>query len=139
MPSFSERRRCPPRRRANRPYYHDNDRSPEALCNHRAAADVARRCNARRLDHDVHPDRPRLTNGARDYTPVARTITITTVPLLVREQEHLLPFLKADFAKGGVLDGKEVYAFSPSSVTVIEGDTIHFVFINPEDDVHSFV
>lgn len=84
-------------------------------------------------------DRARLTNGARDYTPVARTITITTVPLLVREQEHLLPFLKADFAKGGLLNGKEVYAFSPSSVTVIEGDTIHFVFINPEDDVHSFV
>lgn len=56
----------------------------------------------------------------------------------MREQEHLLPFLEADFAKGGLLNGKEVYAFSPSSVTVIEGDTIHFVFINPEDDVHSF-
>ena len=51
----------------------------------------------------------------------------------------MLPFLKADFAAGGVLDGKEVYAFSPSTVTVAEGDTIHFTLINPEDDVHSFV
>jgi len=73
------------------------------------------------------------------YTPHTRTITITTVPMLVREQQHLFPFLTKDFARGGVLDGKEVYAFSPSTITVVEGDTIHFVFINPEDDVHSFV
>lgn len=84
-------------------------------------------------------DHAQPTSTARTYTPVARTITITTVPLLVKEQQNLLPFLKNDFAKGGVLDNKEVYAFSPSIVTVIEGDTIHFVFINPEDDVHSFV
>jgi len=61
------------------------------------------------------------------------------VPLLVKEQQSVLPFLKEDFAKGGVLDGKEVYAFSPSTLTVVEGDTIHFTFINPEDDDHSFV
>ncbi len=84
-------------------------------------------------------DRGRLTTSERTYTPVVRTITITTVPLLVKEQQNVLPFLKRDFANGGVLDGKEVYAFSPSTVTVFEGDTIHFVFINPEDDVHSFV
>ncbi|HKT08711.1 MAG TPA: cupredoxin domain-containing protein [Gemmatimonadaceae bacterium] len=76
---------------------------------------------------------------ARSYTPRTRTITITTVPLLVREQQHVFPFLTQDFAKGGALDGKEVYAFSPSTITVVEGDTIHFVFINPEDDIHSFV
>jgi plastocyanin len=57
----------------------------------------------------------------------------------VKEQQTVLPFLKADFAKGGVLDGKEVYGFSPSTLTVVEGDTIHFTFINPEDDQHSFV
>jgi len=73
------------------------------------------------------------------YTPRTREVTITTVPLLVKEEQGMLPFLKQDFAKGGVLDGKEVYAFSPSTVTVVEGDTIHFTFINPEDDAHSFV
>ncbi len=73
------------------------------------------------------------------YKPRTRTITITTVPLLVKEQTSLFPFLKQDFASGGVLDGKEVYAFSPSTITVAEGDTIQFTFINPEDDVHSFV
>ncbi|HXC26025.1 MAG TPA: hypothetical protein VNU46_08925 [Gemmatimonadaceae bacterium] len=71
--------------------------------------------------------------------PRERNITITTVPLLVKEEQGVLPFLKTDFAKGGVLEGKEVYAFSPSTVTVVEGDTIHFTLINPEDDVHSFV
>lgn len=76
---------------------------------------------------------------ARQYRPTARAITITTVPMLVKEEQKVLPFLKEDFAKGGVLDGKEVYAFSPSSVTVVEGDTIHFTLINPEDDVHSFI
>jgi plastocyanin len=75
----------------------------------------------------------------RSYVPHARAVTITTVPLLVKEQQRALPFLAEDFAKGGVLEGKEVYAFSPSTVTVVEGDTIHFTFINPEDDVHSFV
>ena len=73
------------------------------------------------------------------YVPRRRPIVVTTVPLLVKEQQSVLPFLKEDFAKGGVLDGKEVYAFSPSTVTVVEGDTIEFTFINPEDDVHSFV
>ena len=28
---------------------------------------------------------------------------------------------------------------SPSSITVVEGDTIRFTLINPEDDDHSFV
>ncbi len=64
---------------------------------------------------------------------------MTTVPLLVQEQQQLFPFLKPAFAKGGVLDGKEVYAFEPSTLVAVQGDTIHFTFINPEDDVHSFV
>jgi plastocyanin len=81
----------------------------------------------------------RASDQSSRYVPRARDITITTVPLLVKEQQKVLPFLADDFAKGGVLEGKEVYAFSPSTVTVIEGDTIHFTLINPEDDVHSFV
>ena len=52
------------------------------------------------------------------YRPRGRVITITTVPLLVKEEQSVLPFLREDFAKGGVLDGKEVYAFSPSTITV---------------------
>lgn len=79
--------------------------------------------------------------GARRaaYVPRTRSITVTTVPLLVREERSVLPFLEEDFKPGGVLDGKEVYAFSPSTLTVVEGDTIRFTLINAEDDVHSFV
>lgn len=73
------------------------------------------------------------------YVPRARTITITTVPLLVRESQAVYPFLKPDFAPGGVLHGKEVYAFSPSTITVVQGDTLRLHFVNPEDDVHTFV
>jgi plastocyanin len=73
------------------------------------------------------------------FSPRTREITVTTVPLLVKEQQSVLPFLKQDFAKGGVLEGKEVYAFSPSTIVVSEGDTIRFTLINPEDDNHSFV
>ena len=83
-----------------------------------------------------------VTSGRRAHTahpPTTREIVITTVPLLVREETTVLPFLKEDFAKGGVLDGKEVYGFSPSTITVVEGDTINFTFFNPEDDEHSFV
>jgi plastocyanin len=73
------------------------------------------------------------------YHPRTRALTVTTVPLLVKEMRGVLPFLAGDFAKGGVLDGKEVYAFSPSTLTVVEGDTLRLTLINPEDDVHSFV
>jgi plastocyanin len=83
--------------------------------------------------------RPAPAGGARVYTPRTRQITVTTVPLLVKEQQTLFPFLKSAFAKGGVLDGKEVYAFSPSTITVVEGDTVQLTLINPEDDEHSFV
>ena len=73
------------------------------------------------------------------YTPQARYVTVTTVALMVKEDAGVLPFLKQDFAKGGVLDGKEVYGFEPSTITVVAGDTIHFHFVNPEDDEHNFV
>ena len=83
--------------------------------------------------------RPARPAAARAYAPRTVRLTVTTVPLLVKEQRAVFPFLAPAFAKGGVLDGKEVYAFSPSTLTVVEGDTIRFTFINPEDDVHSFV
>jgi plastocyanin len=83
--------------------------------------------------------RPAPTARSVVYTPRGRDITVTTVPLLVKEAKGVYPFLTPAFAKGGVLDGKEVYGFSPSTITVMEGDTIHFTFINPEDDLHSFV
>jgi plastocyanin len=81
---------------------------------------------------------PAARPAAIRYTPRTRELTVTTVPLLVKESRTAYPFLAADFARGGVLEGKEVYAFSPSTLTVVEGDTVHFTFINPEDDEHWF-
>jgi plastocyanin len=85
------------------------------------------------------------TVGCRDVRgptvsrPQRRDFTITTVPLLSRELVPTYPFLKRDFAAGGVLDGKEVYAFIPGTITVVAGDTLHLTFLNPEDDAHAFV
>jgi plastocyanin len=76
---------------------------------------------------------------ATAYVPRTRAVTITTVPLLVKEQQRIFPFLARDFAAGGVLSGKEVYAFVPSTLVVYEGDTLRLTFVNPEDDEHSFV
>jgi plastocyanin len=75
----------------------------------------------------------------RRYVPQARYFTVTAVPLLVPEMQAIYPFLKQDFAEEGVLDDKAVYAFVPGSFTVIEGDTIHFTFVNPELEVHTFM
>jgi hypothetical protein len=73
------------------------------------------------------------------YRPRTRELTVTTVPLLTKEVQSTYSFLARDFGRGGVLEGKEVYTFVPSSLTVVQGDTIHFTLINPEDDPHSFV
>jgi hypothetical protein len=73
------------------------------------------------------------------HRPQMRDFTITTVPLLTKEMQRIYGFLTKDFAPGGVLEGKEVYAFEPSSITVYEGDTLALTFVNPEDDPHSFV
>jgi uncharacterized membrane protein YphA (DoxX/SURF4 family)/plastocyanin len=81
----------------------------------------------------------RGTITSATYVPRTRKITIATVPLLVKEEQDVYPFLQGAFAKGGVLQGKEVYAFSPSTITVVEGDTLRLTLINPEDDQHSFV
>lgn len=82
--------------------------------------------------------RSQPTHARASYVPRRRTVVITTVPLLVKEQSKVLPFLAKDFAAGGVLDGKEVYAFSPSTITVVAGDTLALTLMNPEDDDHAF-
>jgi plastocyanin len=86
-----------------------------------------------------------LVSGCRGAAPSPaprpgrRDITITTVPFLSRELVTTYPFLQRDFAAGGVLDGKEVYAFIPGTITVMVGDTLHLTLLNPEDDAHAFV
>jgi plastocyanin len=73
-----------------------------------------------------------------DYTPQTRTVSLTVAPLLVHEQEGTFDFLKEAFAKHGTLDGKEVWSFAPSTITVYQGDTVNVTFTNPGDDPHTF-
>ncbi|HEX7104076.1 MAG TPA: cupredoxin domain-containing protein [Nitrolancea sp.] len=71
------------------------------------------------------------------YTPQTRSYTITAVPVLVHEMQGTLDYLQKDFAPGGVLDGKEVYGFMPSTLTVYQGDTVNLTLVNPADDPHT--
>ncbi|GLV53356.1 hypothetical protein KDH_02110 [Dictyobacter sp. S3.2.2.5] len=79
----------------------------------------------------------RLTSDAQ-YTPHTRAFTLITIPLLVKESATTFDFLHKDFAKGGVLGGKEVYTFSPDHITVYQGDKVDLTIVNPEDDNHTF-
>ncbi len=72
------------------------------------------------------------------YKPQTRTFTITAVPMVVHEMQDSEDYLKADFAKGGLLDGKEVYGFYPSDLVVYQGDTVNLTLVNPADDPHTF-
>lgn len=67
-----------------------------------------------------------------------RDIYIAMVPLLVHEDASLYPYVGKAFAKGGVLDGKEVYAFMPPTTVCFAGDTLNVHLINPADDPHTF-
>jgi len=78
-------------------------------------------------------------SGVSTHVAISRAVTVTTVPLLVKEQQSIFPFLRSDFAKGGLLEGMEVYGFSPSTIVSYAGDTLQFTFVNPEDDPHTFV
>jgi len=77
-------------------------------------------------------------SSASSYKPQTRAFTVTAVPVLVHEMAGTLPYLQKDFAAGGVLDGKEVYGFYPSTLTVYQGDTINLTLVNPADDPHTF-
>ncbi len=57
--------------------------------------------------------------------------------MLVHEQTKTFGYLNRDF-KGGVLNGKEVWAFNPSSLTVYQGDTVDIKVVNPSGDAHTF-
>ena len=82
---------------------------------------------------------PAACQPAPSSVPRTRDVVITAVPLLTKEMQAIYPFLKQDFARGGVLDGKEVYAFVPGTISAMAGDTLRLTLLNPEDDAHTFV
>ncbi len=73
-----------------------------------------------------------------NYVPQTKAFIVTTVPLLVHEQTTMFDYLKQDFSKKGILSGKEVWGFNPSSLTVYEGDTVDLTLVDPSGDPHTF-
>ena len=73
-----------------------------------------------------------------NYKPQTRAYSIAAVPLLVHEESTTFDWLKPAFAKKGLLDGKEVWGFSLSHITVYQGDNVDVTIVNPGDDPHTF-
>jgi hypothetical protein len=73
--------------------------------------------------------KPAQIEASRAPPARSREVVITTVPLLTKELAATYPFLNKDFATNGVLDGKEVYEFMPSTITVGGGDVV----LRPQD------
>lgn len=66
-----------------------------------------------------------------------RHLVISMVPVLTHEFQTFLPYLKNAFAQGGLLDGKELFAFLPAHVSAYVGEPITFDIYNPADDAHT--
>lgn len=66
-----------------------------------------------------------------------RHLVIAMVPVLTHEFQTFLPYLKNAFAKGGLLDGKELFCFLPAHVAAYAGEVITFDIYNPADDPHT--
>src|SRR3989442_4102027 len=81
---------------------------------------------------------PSTATVTTTYKPEPRDLVVTAVPMLVHEETGLYDYLKKDFGKGGLLQNGEVWAFSPSSLTVYEGYTVNVTVVNPGGDPHTF-
>lgn len=86
----------------------------------------------------VGPQGPKGEPPVSTYKAQTRSLTVTTIPAVTHEMQGASPYLKDEFAKGGLLDGKEVYAFSPEALVVYQGDTLKLTLVNPNDDDHTF-
>jgi plastocyanin len=75
---------------------------------------------------------------ASNYTPQTRSFVMTIVPYWVHEETGVFDYLKGDFSKKGILNGKEVWGFNPSSLTVYQGDTVDITLYNPSSDPHTW-
>jgi plastocyanin len=96
------------------------------------------RATAAALAAAVGGDRPAdRAAAALAYQPQTRTMPLVMVPVLTHEFAGFLGYLKADFAPGGLLAGKEVFAFSPSHLAAYAGDTVEITCANPADDPHT--
>jgi plastocyanin len=81
---------------------------------------------------------PQTGTATSTYQPQTRELVVTAVPLMVHEETGLYSDLKKDFAKGGLLQNGEIWGFSPSSLTVYEGDTVNVTVVNAGGDPHTF-
>jgi cupredoxin-like protein len=66
-----------------------------------------------------------------------RHLIVSMVPVLTHEFQTFLPYLKGAFATGGMLDGKELFAFLPAHVAAYAGESLTFDIYNPADDPHT--
>ena len=88
-----------------------------------------------------HTSHPGTSKQAPAYTPKTRTISMFAVPAWIGEMADIPAFKEfatKDFAKGGLNDGNEVFAWQPGSIDACAGDSIQLAIGNPGPDDHTF-
>lgn len=80
------------------------------------------------------------TAAATKYKPRTLTIDMVAITSMIGEQADVpqFSFLKEDFKSGGVLDGHEVFSWSPDAITVYKGDTVNLAVTGTGPDDHIF-
>ncbi len=76
--------------------------------------------------------------AANHYVPRQVSMTVTIVPQWVHEETGTFDYLGAEFSKKALLAGKEVWGFSPNTITAYQGDTLDITLYNPSSDPHTF-
>jgi heme/copper-type cytochrome/quinol oxidase subunit 2 len=79
-----------------------------------------------------------VTTATSNYTPQTRAFVMTIVPYWVHEVTGAYDYLAPEFGKKGLLAGKEVWGFSPSTIAVYQGDTVNIDLYNPSSDPHTW-
>lgn len=82
----------------------------------------------------------KTTAPVAKYSPKTLNIDMVAITSMIGEQAEVpaFAFLKKDFKAGGVLDGHEVFSWSPDAITVYKGDTVNLTIAGTGPDDHVF-
>lgn len=101
-------------------------------------AGLATGCSKNRSPSDAASST--TTAPAAKYEPKTLNIDMVAITSMIGEQAEVpaFAFLKKDFKAGGVLDGHEVFSWSPDAITVYKGDTVNLAITGTGPDDHVF-
>ena len=99
------------------------------------AVGVVSGCSKNRDDNNAKASKTTVA-----YKPKTVSIDMVAITSMIGESAEIpqFAFLKQDFKSGGVLDGHEVFSWSPDAITVYKGDTVNLAITGTGPDDHVF-